>query len=82
MKYKAKRNYTIKVNGDKYETGSLIRFLRHVRTIKWEKPKISVYVKVYYGRKEDVTGKMVGFLNDGTYDNYKDFKLALDAFLE
>ena len=76
------RNYLIRVNGHKYETKSIVRFLRHVRTIKWSKSKIKVYLRVSYGKQKNISNSFVTFYNDGTYTNEKDFNLALNAFLE
>jgi len=79
MKIKSRGwNYTLKISHgqkvERYRTKSLRRFLRHIRTIKWEDSTFQkVYLKVYYGKKQD---------NDGIYINKKDFELALNAFLE
>jgi hypothetical protein len=78
---KLKRNYLVKVNGERYETISIRRFLNHVRTIKWEKHP-SVYLRVSYGMKPDVFGKMQTFYNDGNYTDSKEFVIALQAFFE
>ncbi len=87
MKYKnTKRNYLLKIiHGQKverYETKSLRRFLNHTRTINWKDSPCRVYLRVSYGKKEDVFGKQATFYNDGTYENKEDFNLALEAFLE
>ena len=83
---KNKRNYTLKIfHGQKverYETHSIIRFLRKTRTIKWLDSMVKVYVKVYYGMDKDVFDRKSHFYNDGTYTNKKDFDFALNAFLE
>ena len=43
---------------------------------------LKVHLKVEYGKKKDVFGKLVMFENSGTYDNKKEARLALRAFLE
>lgn len=40
-----------------------------------------VYFKVEYGRAKDAQGKMSTFYNDGTYEDSKEAKKALAAFL-
>ena len=66
-----KRNYLIKVNGERYETHSLRRFYNHVRTIKWQKSPF-VYLRVSYGE---------GY-NDGEYTDKHGFLQAFNAFIE
>jgi len=84
---KQQRKYSLKVsyNGQiiqRYQTRSVRRFLKKIRTINWEKLNIEVYVKVSYGKKKDVHGKLVTFYNDGVYDSKQDFIQAINAFLE
>ncbi len=77
-----KRNYTVVINGKRYESSHIRRFLNHVRTIKWQVGHPKVYLRVSYGMQKDNFGKNRTFYNDGDYDNKKDFDLALKAFLE
>lgn len=78
---KGSNNYLVKVNGNRYETTSIRRFLNHVRTIKWGKDTLA-YLRVSYGKDKDNYGKWQNFYNDGDYTNKKDFTQALNAFLE
>jgi hypothetical protein len=82
MKQKEKRNYTIIVNGKRYESSHIRRFLNHVRTIKWEIGHPRVYLRVSYGMKENHQGKRKTFYNDGSYTEKHEFNQALKAFLE
>lgn len=75
------RNYTINANGVRYESKSMRRFLRHVRTIKWKETTLAT-LRVSYGTGKDVFGKEVTFNNEGEYTNKKDFEQALTAFME
>lgn len=81
MKKRPARNYTIRIKDVRYESGSLRRFLNHVRTIKWEKP-MSVYVRVSYGMDYDNYGQHRTFFNDGYYTDKQEFEKAVKAFLE
>ena len=54
-------------------TRSWIRFLRDVRTIKWDKGIKYATLRVSYGK---------GFHNEGDYENKQSFWLALNAFTE
>ena len=79
--------FTIKIykNGSitqKARTRKIRRFLKIIRSIKWEDSTIKAYIKVNYGRFLDCYGKRVNFFNDGDYDNKQDFWLAADAFME
>ena len=62
-------------------THSLRVFLNRTRLFKWQKSNFEVYLKVGYGKKENVFGKMVNFCNEGTYTNKKDFAQAANAFI-
>lgn len=64
----------------RHDTSRWRRFLYQTRMIPWQKGQIKAYLKVNY--KEDFFGKKIMFSNSGTYDNKKDFDLALKAFLE
>lgn len=64
------------------QTHSLRRFLRHLRTINWQKPQSHIYLKVSYGKQEDCHGKMITFYNDGVYENKNDLQIAFNAFIE
>ena len=66
----------------KARTRKIRRFLKIIRSIKWEDSTIRAYIKVNYGKLPDCYGKKVNFYNDGDYDNKQDFCLAADAFLE
>ena len=81
-----KRNFTLKVYGaqgiQRYETSSLRRFLNQTRTINWQNGVKKVYVRISYGKFIDQSGRLTNFHNDGEYDNYQDFELAVGAFLE
>lgn len=77
-KIETKRNFTLRVrNQDKevsyIKTHSIRRFLPKTRLINWENKTLDVYLRVSYGK---------GFFNSGTYNNKKDFEMALAAFLE
>lgn len=67
-----KLNYTAIVNGKRYESSYIRRFLTHVRTINW-KVCPSVYLRVSYGH---------GLFNDGNYTVKNEFDKALRAFME
>ena len=80
-------NYTVKI----YRKGKMVqmirthkirRFLKNIRSIKFEDEDIKVYLKVDYGKKLDWHGKHTNFLNEGTYNNKEDFWLAFNAFIE
>jgi len=82
-----KRNYVLKVTEDDREidivrTHSITVFLRHLRTINWQKTMIRVYVKVSYGKQKDVHGKLVTFYNDGDYETKTELIEAFKAFTE
>lgn len=83
---KQRRNFTLKIyqaqGVQRYETSSLRRFLNQTRTINWQNGIKKVYVRVSYGKFIDQSGKLTTFHNDGEYDNFQDFQLALEAFLE
>jgi hypothetical protein len=84
---KQKMNYTLRVIVDgqrvqRYQTHSLRRFYRHLRTINWEKLGVEVYLKVSYGKQKDIYGKMVTLYNDGVYDNKQDLMQAVNTFME
>jgi len=63
-------------------THSKRRFLNHLRTIKWQYKGIKVYIRVSYGKKVDVFGKLSTFYNDGLYENKEDLWSAFNAFKE
>ena len=65
-------NFLIKVNNNKYETKYLRRFLNHVKTIDWKRNP-EIYLRVSYGD---------GWFNEGDYTDKKEFKLAMEAFIE
>ena len=54
-------------------THSIRRFLKNIRTIKWQDRDIKAYLRVNYGK---------GFYNNGEYSNEKEFWLAVQAFTE
>lgn len=58
------------------------RFMKILRSIKWQDSMIEADVKVTYGRFPDHQGRLVNFYNDGSYDNKNEFWLAVDAFME
>lgn len=79
--------FTIKIyeNGKmihKVRTHKLRRFLKKIRSIKWQNSMISVYLKVDYGKSIDSFGKRTSFYNDGEYGNKEDFWMAFNAFIE
>jgi hypothetical protein len=79
--------FTLKIKKDgqpirKCRTHFIRRFLKNLRTIKWQESHISVYLKVYYGKHEDNFGKIVPFYNDGEYENETDLWRAFNAFYE
>lgn len=78
-------NFTFEVvkNGktiQRVRTHSMRRFLHHLRTINWQGGHPRVYLRVNYGKAEDVFGKISSFYNDGWYDNEKDLWHAFNAF--
>ena len=66
----------------KVRTHKKKRFLKIIRSIKWQYSLFSVYLKVDYGKFIDNFGKRTNFYNDGTYDSAKDFWWAFNAFTE
>jgi len=80
-------NFTFRVvkNGktiDRCQTHSKRRFLNRLRTINWEDKLLKVYLRVSYGKHEDVWGKFSSFYNDGWYENEEDLWLAFNTFSE
>ena len=75
-------NYTLTVNGQRYETSKKKPFCTHVGTINWNISMIEVRLRVSYGVFKDVYGKKQTFVNEGIYTNKHDFIQALRAFLE
>lgn len=67
---------------ERYETHSKRKFYNKIRTINWNSPYQKVYLRVSYGKSMTNFGKIENFWNDGDYFNYKDLKLAFDAFTE
>jgi hypothetical protein len=88
MKKKNRRwNFTFKVmeNGsvtERCQTHSKRRFFHRIRTIKWQRRKITVYLKVFYGLGETNLGTIEPFYNDGEYSTKKTLMQALAAFTE
>lgn len=66
----------------KYRTHSIRRFVRNLRTIKWQSGGIRAYLRVNYGRHFDVFGKKSAFHNDGWYERKENLWLAFNAFKE
>lgn len=66
----------------KVRTHKLRRFLKKIRSIKWQNSTISVYLKVDYGKFIDNFGNRTTFYNDGDYENKEDFWMAFNAFIE
>lgn len=66
----------------KYRTHSRRRFLKYLRTIKWQEGHISAYLRINYGKYEDNFGQVVPFYNDGEYKNENDLWKAFTAFTE
>lgn len=80
-------NFTAKIikNGEItqiYRTHKIRRFLKKIRSIKFEDEDIKVYLKVDYGKHIDVYGKRTNFCNEGIYENADDFWWAFHAFTE
>lgn len=80
-------NFTFKVTKNnkviqKCQTHSKRRFLNQLRAINWKDKPLKVYLRVSYGKHEDVWGKLSSFYNDGWYENEKDLWLAFNAFSE
>jgi hypothetical protein len=87
VKRNNKLNFVLKVteNGkvvDMYRSRSIRRFYNKIRTIKWQKPHCSYYLKISCGKLLSNFGKYENFWNDGVYYNEADFMLALNAFTE
>jgi len=61
-----------------YYTTRFNRLYHRIRHGSWAK----IYIKVEYGKQEDVFGKKIMFYNDGTYEKRKEALQALHAFLE
>ncbi|PIS00211.1 MAG: hypothetical protein COT84_08845, partial [Chlamydiae bacterium CG10_big_fil_rev_8_21_14_0_10_35_9] len=69
-------SYKLIKNGklvNKCRTHSIRRFTKNLRTIRWRKSVLKVYLKVNYGK---------GFINEGLYENQKDLWAAFNAFVE
>lgn len=84
---KVSENYVLKV----YKNGLVDRvvrthskrlFLTRLRSLKFLKAFPRVYLRVSYGKHEDVYGKIQYFYNDGDYESYKELIGAYDAFTE
>lgn len=80
-------NFTFKIikNGRVVQvvrTHSIRRFVNNLRTINWKDRGIKVYLRVNYGKKVDVFGKLSTFYNDGWYKTKEDLWLAFSAFKE
>jgi hypothetical protein len=80
-------NYSVKVikNGrtiQRQRTHSIRRFVNNLRSINWENMPLKVYLRVSYGRGEEVHGKTVNFYNEGSYENKDDLFMAFNAFIE
>jgi len=80
-------NFTLKVIKNRQviqmvRTHSIRRFLNHLRTINWQDKAIKTYLRVNYGKKVDVFGKLSTFYNDGWYDKVVNMWLAFNAFTE
>lgn len=65
-----------------YRTHKIRRFLKNIRSIKFEDTDIKVYLKVDYGKQIDIYGKRTSFCNEGTYEKEEDFWWAFNAFTE
>lgn len=59
-------------------TGTPSRFRSRIEGKSW----VKCLIKVMYGKKKDVFGKILEFTNEGEYDNKHDALLAFDAFIE
>jgi len=79
-------NFTFRI----YENGKVVsrcsthklgRFLHRLQATQFKKGTIKGYLRVYYGRFLDAYGKMSNFINEGVYDNRKDFTHAYKAFI-
>lgn len=66
----------------KVRTHKMRRFLKIIRSIKWQNSMLKVYLKVDYGKFQDNYGHLTNFYNDGNYDNKSDFWWAFNAFTE
>jgi len=80
-------NFTLKVIKNnqaiqRVRTHSIRRFYNHLRTINWEDGGKKVYLRLSYGKEQDVFGKMVTFYNDGWFENKEDLWLTFEAFKE
>lgn len=79
----------MKINVKVYKNNKLIKRLIANRD-KWRKlySKLASsgadkwQIKVDYGVKEDSFGEKIMFSNSGTYNNLREAKLALNAFIE
>jgi len=63
-------------------THKIRRFLKILRSIKFEDGNVLTYIRVGYGKKWDVFDKYSEFYNDGDFVNANDLWLAFDAFTE
>ena len=62
-------------------TNSIVRFLYWIRHSVFPKNgKKQVYIRVSYGKKKDIYGKMSLFINEGKYNNAKDLIFAGETF--
>lgn len=80
-------NFTFKVKKNRstiqvVRTHSIRRFINNLRTINWKDGGTKVYLRVNYGKKVDVFGKLSTFYNDGWYENQEDLRSAFNAFKE
>ena len=80
-------NFTLRVIKNRQvvqtvRTHSIRRFLNNLRTINWKDGGIKVYLRVNYGKKIDVFGRLSTFYNDGWYKTKEDLWQAFNAFTE
>ena len=70
----------------KHLTHSPWRFFKFLKAISFTELKknkpFHIYLRIDYGKYEDVWGKIVPFYNSGSYTTYKDLWQAVRAFKE
>lgn len=82
-----KKNYTFKVfkKGlvvDRYSSHSARAFFRRLRSINFSADVENVYLRVSYGRAQDIRGVTSTDYNEGFYDSQQELQEAIDAFTE
>ena len=81
------KRYTVKIYDKKknklfsFNTIHKKRFVSRIKNFNWKKGFVG-YLKVYYGRFEDVWGDIIPFDNEGWYDTKRDLLAMYRCFDE